>query len=288
MKKSHAGLLLAFVFIARGTSFLFSKELMKSMSPMNILAIRFLLAFTVLSVIFNKRFHSFGKSSFKGGLILGVLYTVCMALEMYGLRLIDSGTCSLIENMAIIIVPLYVAALTRIPPKKKTILCALIAVAGVGFLSLSQSKTEGNALGITLTILAAFTYAACILATEKVSKNGDPVAIGIIQLGIMGLLSLLIAVPTGGLTFLTTSNQWLLMLILVLICSCFGFAFQPVGQKYISAEAAAILTVLNPLTASIMGIAVAGEEINASKIIGYILIIASLLIYNIKFKNKID
>ena len=286
MKKSYACLLLTFVFIARGTSFLFSKELMKSMSPMNILAIRFLLAFLILSVIFNKKLLDCNKGSLKGGLILGVLYTVCMALEMYGLRLIDSGTCSLIENMAIIIVPLYVAAMTHVPPKKKTMLCAVIAVAGVGFLSRSQIDISGNTTGIILTILAAFTYAACILATEKVSKDGDPVVIGIIQLGVMGFLSLIIAVFTGGLTFLSTGYEWLLMLFLVLICSCFGFAFQPVGQKYVSAEAAAILTVINPLTASIMGITVAGETVNTQKITGYVLILLSLLIYNLRFKKQ--
>lgn len=170
---------------------------------------------------------------------------------MYGLRLIDSGTCSLIENMAIVIVPLYVAVLTGKPPKKKTILCAV-----------------GSSLGIFLTILAALTYAACILATEKVSRNADGITIGIIQLGVMGMLSLLIAAPTGGHAFLKDGYMWALMLFLVLICSCFGFAFQSVGQKYLSAEAAAVFTVINPLTASIMGVVIAGEAINVPKILG--------------------
>ncbi len=135
---------------------------------------------------------------------------------MYGLRLIDSGTCSLIENMAIVIVPLYVAVLAGKPPKKKTILCAV-----------------GSSLGIFLTILAALTYAACILATEKVSRNADGVTIGIIQLGVMGIL--LIAVPTGGHAFLKDGYMWALMLFLVLICSCFGFAFQhKISQKQIN------------------------------------------------------
>ena len=47
-----------------------------------------------------------------------------------------------------------------------------------------------------------------------------------------------------------------MMLMLVVVCSCFGFAFQPVGQKYVPAETAAVFTVVNPLTASILGITI--------------------------------
>ena len=133
MKPFSARVLLAAVFIARGTSFLFSKQLLTNLSPMSILAVRFLLAFLVLALIFNKKIRQLDHKSLKGGIILGLLYTVCMTFEMYGLRLIDSGVSSLIENMAILFVPLYVAVLTRKFPKIKTIICALLAIIGVAF-----------------------------------------------------------------------------------------------------------------------------------------------------------
>ena len=285
MSKTHAGILLTFVFIARGTSFLFSKELMKTVSPMSVLAVRFILAFLILAVVFFNRLRSCDKRSLRGGLILGVLYTVCMILEMYGLRLIDSGTSALIENMAIVLVPIYAAVLTKTAPKRKTMLCAVLAVMGVGLLSVTQSAVKGGVLGIILTILAAMTYAACIMATQKVSQNADPIAIGVIQLGVMGFLSLMTAFPTGGFTLPQSSGQWVMMALLVLLCSCFGFAFQPLGQKYLSAETAAIFTVINPLTASLMGIFIAGEAVTPLKLIGYILIMSALVVYNINF-NK--
>ena len=274
MKKAQASILLICVFAARGTSFLFSKELMNTMLPMSVLAVRFLLAFLILALIFIKKLLNCDKRSLRGGLILGVLYTVCMIFEMYGLRLIDSGTSSLIENMAIVLVPLYVAVLTKSLPKKKTMLCAALAVIGVGFLSLAQGGVS-----------AAITYAACILATERVSQNADPVTIGVIQLGVMGVLSLLIALLVGGFSLPKSADQWGLMALLVLLCSCFGFAFQPVGQKYLPAETAAIITVVNPLTASVLGIVAAGETVSVPKIIGYVLILFSLLLYQADLKR---
>ena len=284
MKQSSAKLLLTAVFIARGSSFLFSKSLMGTMSPMSILAVRFILAFLVLAVVFYKKLRHLEKATIRGGLILGVLYTICMIFEMYGLRLIDTGVSSLIENMAIVLVPIYVAALTRTMPKAKTMLCAGLAVAGVGFLSLAQSHLAGSGFGILLAVLAAMTYAVCIIMTETVSQGGEPITIGIIQLGTMGILSLAASLFSGTFALPQTGSQWFMILMLVLVCSCFGFAFQPVGQKYVPAETAAVFTVVNPLTTSIMGITIAGESISPAKIAGYILILSALFLYNLKQK----
>ena len=285
MSKTGAKLLLAAVFIARGTSFLCSKTLLQDMSPSGIMAVRFLLAFLVLAIIFHRKLFGCRKQELTGGIILGAMYTVCMLFEMYGLRLIDSGVSSLIENMAIILVPLYAAILSRTLPKKKTILCAILAMAGVGFLSITQRETTGGTLGILLVLGAALTYAACILVTERVSQDADPLSIGMVQLGTMGALNLLLSCVTGEFGVPQTGAQWGFMLLLVLVCSCFGFAFQPVGQKYLPAETAAVFTVVNPLTASVMGIVIAREVLNLPKIAGYNLVLAALVIYNLPKKE---
>ena len=41
-------------------------------------------------------------------------------------------------------------------------------------------------------------------------------------------------------------------------------------------------SVVNPLTASLMGILIAGESLSPMKITGYVLILAALLLYNLK------
>lgn len=77
-----------------------------------------------------------------------------------------------------------------------------------------------------------------------------------------------------------------MLLFLVLLCSCFGFTFQPVGQKYLPAETAAVFTVVNPLTASVMGVVLAGEDMTVLKFIGYVLVLAALVIYNVSGTAK--
>ena len=284
--RTKARILLIAVFVARGTSFLFSKVLLRELEPIGILAVRFTMAFLILAAVFHRRLIRCSYQSLRGGVILGVLYTVCMFFEMFGLRLIDTGVSSLIENMAIVLVPVFTAVITRSMPRKRTMLCAALAVTGVGFLSLTQGHSANGSLGIFLASMAAMTYAVCIMATDKVSHGTDPVAVGIVQLGTMGMLSLVISVPTGSFGMLRTGQQWLMMALLVLVCSCFGFAFQPLGQKYLEAEEAAVLTVVNPLTASILGLVVAGEKMSVAKCIGYVLILTALLLYNARMGHR--
>ena len=281
MSIRYAKILLILVFLARGTSFIFSKALLNTMTPMGILAVRFVLAFLILAVIYHKKLLHAAKADLYGGVVLGVLYFICMVFEMFGLERVDTGVSALIENMAIVLVPIYAAILTRSLPKAKTMFCAGLAVIGVGFLSLAQSTMSGSGFGLLLTILAALTYGVCIMATEAVSRDADPIAIGMIQLGVMGGLSLLTALFTGTFTMPENGVQWAMLLMLVLVCSCFGFAFQPVGQKYLPAETAAVFTVVNPFAASVLGIVVAGEAMSPAKAVGYVLVLASLLLYNL-------
>ena len=49
---------------------------------------------------------------------------------------------------------------------------------------------------------------------------------------------------------------------------------------YVPAETAAVFTVVNPLTASILGFAAAGESMSPAKAVGYVLILLSLILYN--------
>ncbi len=43
-----------------------------------------------------------------------------------------------------------------------------------------DKDTGGGGLGIVLTVLAAMTYGVCIMATERVSRDADPLVIGVI------------------------------------------------------------------------------------------------------------
>lgn len=285
MNRNTGMLLMAAVMVARGSSFIFSKWLMDSLAPMNVLAVRFIIAFVVLAIIFWKKIKAISKNELIGGALLGVCYTACMVAEMYGLRLIDAGTASFIENSAVVIVPLYVAILTRTLPKKMTVICALIAFVGVGFLTVSGGLTVN--IGIILAIIAALIFGVCIIVTDKVSQTGDPITMGILQIGFMGIFSLIITWCVDKQPRLPqTGVEWGMILLLALICSCFGFTFQPLAQKYISPEMAGVFSAINPLTTCFLGILLHEEAFGIVKILGGVLIVTAVLISIFKEKEE--
>lgn len=76
MKRRQAEMLLASVILARSTSFLFSKTALEEMGLFELLALRFLLAFFLLALLYGRRlWREVGKSMILRGAVLGtVLY----------------------------------------------------------------------------------------------------------------------------------------------------------------------------------------------------------------------
>ena len=189
MNRKAAELLLAAVIIARSTSYLFSKIVMEDLGPLNLMAVRFLLAFVFLFVLFFKRVINIDKTSLLNGVILGSIFFAVMCAELFGLKFTDSSTTSFLENTAIVFVPLFEAVLCRKLPKPPAMISATAALVGVGLLTL-KSGSFALTFGELLCLLAAVLYTIAIIATDRLSKKGDALLIGIVQVGTMGFLCL--------------------------------------------------------------------------------------------------
>ena len=70
MSRKQAECLLAAVIFARSTSLLFAKIGLNSFTPLNLLAVRFCLAFAVLAVIFWKKLRAATKTDLWHGAVL--------------------------------------------------------------------------------------------------------------------------------------------------------------------------------------------------------------------------
>lgn len=275
MNRKAAELLLAAVIIARSTSYLFSKIVMEDLGPLNLMTVRFLLAFVFLFVLFFKRVINIDKTSLLNGVILGSIFFAVMCAELFGLKFTDSSTTSFLENTAIVFVPLFEAVLCRKLPKPPAMISATAALVGVGLLTL-KSGSFALTFGELLCLLAAVLYAIAIIATDRLSKKGDALLIGIVQVGTMGFLSLAASfifetphMPQG-------SSEWIMIVILAVVCTGFGFTLQPVAQRGTTAETAGLMCALNPLVAGSLGVIFLSEPVSLTGIIGCILILSAI------------
>ena len=116
-----AEFLLAGVIVARSTSLLLSKALLTTMSPLNILSVRFCLAFVILCAIFFNRMKRMNLRTLLIGMAIGGAFSAMMAAELFALKHTLASTTSFLENTAIVIVPLMEALLHRKLPCKRAL-----------------------------------------------------------------------------------------------------------------------------------------------------------------------
>lgn len=288
-------LLMASLSIARGSSFLFSKHLLGSMEPLNLLGARFLLAFLILFVVFSRKVITDIKKDprvVNAALILGGVYFLCMAAELIGLQYTTASTCSFLENSAIVIVPILEAILLRRFPKPMIITSTVITFIGIGLIVLCGSADGASnggsiffgshlGLGEMLCMIAALTYAAAIIITDRISKEYDPLTLGILYVGFMGLLGFAASFLFEAPHLPQSGAEWSMLLALAVLCTAFGFTIQPVAQKPLSSESAGIICAVNPLTTAVLGWLLMGDALGLSGIAGAVLIIMGIILPNI-------
>lgn len=288
-------LLMAALSIARGSSFLFSKHLLGSMEPLNLLGARFLLAFLILFVLFSRKVITDIKANPRmlyASLLLGGVYFLCMAAELIGLQYTTAATCSFLENSAIVIVPILEAILLRRFPKLVIIASTVITFIGIGSIVLCGSadgtSNGGSAFfgshlgpGEILCMIAALTYAAAIIITDRISKKYDPLTLGILYVGFMGLLGLVASFLFETPHLPQSGPEWVMLLSLAVLCTAFGFTIQPVAQKPLSSESAGIICAINPLTTAVLGWLLMGDALGFSGIAGAVLILMGIILPNV-------
>ena len=277
MNRKQAELLLAAVILTRSSAYLFSKTGLETLGTFNLLAARFLLGFFVLAIIFFRRLRHVKGRDIVGGAVIGAVFTAVMALELTALKTTDTSTVSFLENTAIVFVPFIEALLIRRLPKPASIVSAAVALCGVGFLTL-RGGSFGFTPGEACCLGAAVLYAIGIIVTDRYSHKCDALLVGIVEVGSIGLFSLLLSlvfeqprIPAGG-------TEWGCVLVLALLCTGFGFTLQPVAQSHTTSQRAGLMCALNPAFASILGVIVLGEPVTVQGVGGALLILLSLYI----------
>lgn len=267
-------LLLISVIAARATSFIFSKMILENMAPFNLLSVRFIIAFALLALIFNKELRTLGKRDLLAGIAVGTAFFITMACEMTALTQAASSLVSLLENCAIIFVPLLEIVLYKKLPGKLTVISTAAAMLGVVLLALGQGSLTG---GFGWGLMSGLCYAAAIIITQKLSQNSSStLGIGIVQVGTMGALACAATLLLEAPHLPTGSSEWLMLAMLIIVCTGFGFTLQPMAQSHVTAARAGLFCAVSPAIAALLGVTVLGEPFGIFDVLGLLLILASI------------
>lgn len=276
MNERKGEFLVGLALALRASSLLFATIAMRTMGPFLTIAIRFTIAFVIIAILFRDSLGKVDKKTLLHCALIGMTFFFAMLFELMGLRTTPSSVTAFLEGMVVVLVPAITCVLYKKLPDRLTVISAVVALAGVGLLTL-----KGDRLGFTsgelLVLLGTFWYSLSVIVTDTAAKNDDLKTVAVYQLLFVAIFAYIGAFIFEEVRLPASGTEWAAVLALAVICTCVGFTIQPFGQKYTTPERAGILAIMNPLTAAVLGAIFLNERMTPPMLAGSLLIIISIL-----------
>ncbi|THE12973.1 DMT family transporter [Bacillus timonensis] len=280
MRKYMGELGLTIVAIIWGSGFVASAVSLEHYTPYQILAIRFLVGFILLSLVFFKKLKKIKKSTLIKGSIIGIFLYLAFALQTVGLVYTTPSKNAFLTAVNVVIVPFIAFFLYKRKMDRFEWLGAFLAITGIGVLSLKFTG-EVN-IGDLLTLLCAVGFAFHIFYTAQFVKDEDPVLLTVIQMGVAAILGFTVVIFRGETDFSMNVEGVFNVLYLGVFSTTIAFLLQTVAQKYTTETKAAIILSTEALWGTVFSIIILSDLLTIKMVIGAILILVAIIISETK------
>jgi drug/metabolite transporter (DMT)-like permease len=262
---------------AWGSTFVLIKDLVTRIPVADLLAIRFAIAALALGLIVGPRIQ-ISRDVLTKGALLGLLYGAAQILQTAGLAHTAASVSGFVTGLYVVATPILSAVILRRRIARTTWIAVILAMLGLGVLSL-RGFTLGY--GELLTVIAALIYARHIVAVGKFSTPQTAISLSLVQLIVIALMCFVAAIlPTAqsaaGIQLPGTLHDWLLVLYLALIASALTMVLQTWAQAHIEPSRAAVIMAMEPVWAAVFAVAFGGEHVTARMVIGGLAIVSAM------------
>lgn len=279
---------LALLFVAAlwGGGFVVVKDALDLLTPMYLMSIRFILASVVLYVFLQRKIGKISLSEVKNGSVVGTLLFLAFAAQTVGLQYTTASKQGFLTATYVVMVPIIHFFIYKKVPSKTVIMSSVLAIVGIGLVSLNSSLTI-NA-GDVLTLICAFFFAGHIISIEYFAKNMDVFKLAFLQIAVAALLFTITAFIFEPMPSEITSRSWLLLGYMAVFATFLCFTVQTVAQKYTSSSHASIILSLESVFAAVFGVVILNEKMTLSMIVGSCIIFAAILLIEADFSFLIS
>ncbi|QUH24720.1 DMT family transporter [Serpentinicella alkaliphila] len=282
-KQLKANLSLLFITIIWGSSFILTKNSLNHLPTYNFLAIRFIISSFISIIIFRKKLISVDAPTIKYGILTGLVLFAGYAFQTVGLNYTTASKSGFITGFSVVIVPVFSAFLLKSKPTKPAIIGVIFAIIGLGFLTLDSNISLN--IGDLYTLICALAFALHIISISKFTVKCDSINLAVIQIFVVGILSLLFSFVLEKPTIPTGINIWINIVILAVLATTIAFLIQTTMQKYTTATHTALILSAEPVFSAFFAFLIAGEMLPSGGILGSALILSGMLISELDWNN---
>lgn len=279
MKKYLAIAGLIAVTVIWGGGFVASDMALKSLRPFQIMAIRFLLATVLMGAASIRDLKGIDFKEIRAGILMGCALFVGFAFQIVGLQYTMPSKNAFLTALNVVMVPFIAFLILKKKISRKSIAGAIMAIFGVGLLSLEKNLSLG--IGDALTLVCAVGFAFQIFFTSEFVKKYRAVVLNFVQMLTAVILSIISLYLFGETEFHVTAQGWLSVLYLGVISTALCYLLQTASQKYVDETKAAIILSMESVFGTIFSILILHEQVTLRMICGCVIILAAVIVSNL-------
>ena len=190
--------------------------------------------------------------------------------------------------MYVVATPLFAAVLLRSRIGGLTWVAVLLAVTGLGVLTLGDVGAGlGLGYGEALTLVSALIYALHIVGLGAWSNARDALGMSIVQCIVIAVICTGAAAP-GGIVLPQTTADWLSVVYMALFAGAAALLGQTWAQAHLPPTRTAIIMSMEPVFAALFAVLLGGESATLRMLLGGALVLTAMLIVELVPRRKIE
>ncbi|MDR0212078.1 MAG: DMT family transporter [Pseudomonas putida] len=283
LRLSKAELVLVFITMLWGGTFLLVHNVMSVSGPMFFVGLRFAAAALFVGLVSARSLPGLTLIELKAGMLIGVSIMLGYGLQTMGLQTISSSQSAFITALYVPFVPLLQWLVLGRRPGLMPSLGICLAFIGLILVAGPDSGTLNLSEGELLTLVSAVAIAAEIILISRYAGQVDVRRVTVVQLLTASALAFLMIVPTQE---RIPDFSWLLL------CSAIGLGAMSAviqvamnwAQKSVSPTRATLIYAGEPVWAGIVG-RIAGERLPGLALLGGVLIVIAVVVSELKIRR---
>ncbi|AZD07962.1 Permease of the drug/metabolite transporter (DMT) superfamily [Pseudomonas chlororaphis] len=284
LKLSKAECVLVLITMVWGGTFLTVQHAMTVSGPMFFVGLRFAAAACIVGLFSLRSLRGLTLFELKAGVFIGTAIMLGYGLQTVGLQTIPSSQSAFITALYVPFVPLLQWLFMGKRPGLMPSIGIMLAFSGLMLLSGPSGAALDFSPGEIATLISTVAIAAEIILISTYAGQVDVRRVTVVQLAATSVLSFLMVVPTQE---AIPDFSWLL-LASALGLGAASAAIQVAmnwAQKSVSPTRATLIYAGEPVWAGLVG-RIAGERLPALALLGGALIVAAVIVSELKTKGK--
>lgn len=241
-----------------GGGFIVVKNSLDSISPLWLMAARFVVAALAISALFFRKFKYIARGSLFAGMICGVMIYAAFVFQTIGVQHTTASKNALLTTSYVVLVPFIFWIMIKKKPSPTQIIAAVLCFAGIIMLLsnnifVAQHNRE-ELFGDSLTLICGLLFGVHISLLGIYSNKYDAIVLTIVQMITCAVISLGAALMFEDVPRQMSGPTIGAILYLGLLSTCLAYLVQTVAQKHTTPSHASLIMSLECVIGSALSV----------------------------------